>query len=104
VVPQSGKTQKNGEQCDQTFCDKSAQNCPNIGQNGAFLKKNFLKTYAQMGKFCPIWDRSYDFKNIFAEKFRENIGVFCSNCCYFFKNLIITLVFEKKRQFFRRKL
>jgi hypothetical protein len=25
-------------------------------------------------------DRCYDFKNIFAEKFGENIGVFCSNC------------------------
>jgi hypothetical protein len=40
------------------------------------------------------------FKNIFAEKFDENIGVFCSNysCCC--KKLIITLVFEKNAKFF----
>jgi hypothetical protein len=25
------------------------------------------------------WDRCYDFLNIFAENFSENIGVFCSN-------------------------
>jgi hypothetical protein len=31
----------------------------------------------------PIWDRCYDFKNIFAENFGENIGVFCSNYCNF---------------------
>jgi hypothetical protein len=27
------------------------------------------------------WDRCYDFKNIFAQIFGENIGVFCSNYC-----------------------
>jgi hypothetical protein len=46
-------------------------------------------------------DRCYDFKNIFTETFGENIGVFC-------KNVIITLVFEKKTSIFwpknRRKL
>jgi hypothetical protein len=26
-----------------------------------------------------IWDRRCDFKNIFGEKFGENIGVLCSN-------------------------
>jgi hypothetical protein len=26
-------------------------------------------------------DRCYDLKNIFAEKFSKNIGVFCSNYC-----------------------
>jgi hypothetical protein len=28
-----------------------------------------------------IWDRCYDFKNIFAETFSENFCVFCSNFC-----------------------
>jgi hypothetical protein len=28
-----------------------------------------------------IWDRCYDFLNIFGEKFSENIGIFCSNYC-----------------------
>jgi hypothetical protein len=37
------------------------------------------------------WDRCYDFLNIFAEKCSKNVGGCCSN----YKNLIITLVFEK---------
>jgi hypothetical protein len=50
------------------------------------------------------WDRCYDFENIFAEKFSENIGVFCSNYSLFFgKKLIITLVFEKNANFFAEK-
>jgi hypothetical protein len=28
-----------------------------------------------------IWDRCYDLKNIFTEKFSKNIRVFCSNYC-----------------------
>jgi hypothetical protein len=32
-------------------------------------------------------DRCYDFLNIFAENFRENIGVFCSNYCKFLQKL-----------------
>jgi hypothetical protein len=32
-------------------------------------------------EFTPTRDRCYDFKNIFAEKFSENIGVFGSNYC-----------------------
>jgi hypothetical protein len=31
-----------------------------------------------------VWDRCYDFKNIFAEKFYEKIGVFDSKQRYFF--------------------
>jgi hypothetical protein len=31
--------------------------------------------------FLRIWDRCYDFKNIFAENFGENVGVFCSSYC-----------------------
>jgi hypothetical protein len=27
------------------------------------------------------WDRCHDFKNILAERFSKNIGVFCSNYC-----------------------
>jgi hypothetical protein len=34
-----------------------------------------------------IWDRCYDFKNIFDEKLSEKIGVFCSNCCKFLLKL-----------------
>jgi hypothetical protein len=32
-------------------------------------------------KKLPPRDRCNDFKNIFAEKFGQNIGVFCSNYC-----------------------
>jgi hypothetical protein len=50
-----------------------------------------------------IWDRCYDFKNIFAEKFSEKLALLTRNKAELCKILIITLVFEKKRQFFRRK-
>jgi hypothetical protein len=46
-------------------------------------------------------DRCYDFKNIFAEKFSEKIGVFwLKTKLNFEKYLIITLVFEKNAKFF----
>jgi hypothetical protein len=51
-----------------------------------------------------IRDRCYDFLNIFAEKFSTIIGVFDSNKAKLCKILIITLVFEKNANFFRRKL
>jgi hypothetical protein len=42
-----------------------------------------------------------DFKNIFAEKFSENIGgFFARTTASFWKNLIITLALEKKSQKF----
>jgi hypothetical protein len=50
------------------------------------------------------------FKNIFDEKLSEKIGVLTENKDKLCENLIITLVFKKKRQFFaencpiRRKL
>jgi hypothetical protein len=45
------------------------------------LKINF-------GLECRVTrDRCYDFLNIFAEKFSEKIGVFCSNYCYFLQKL-----------------
>jgi hypothetical protein len=37
---------------------------------------------------------------IFAKNFGKNIGVFCSNYCYFCKNIIIILAFEKNANFF----
>jgi hypothetical protein len=47
-----------------------------------------------------FWDRCYDFENIFAENFGENIGVFAQTSASFCKNLIITLVFEKNANLF----
>jgi hypothetical protein len=46
-------------------------------------------------------DRRYDFKNIFAENFGENIGVVCYllTTASFSKNLIITLISEKNANF-----
>jgi hypothetical protein len=44
-------------------------------------------------------------KNIFVEIFGgENMGVFAQTNASFLKKLIITLVFEKIANFFRRKL
>jgi hypothetical protein len=45
-------------------------------------------------------DQCYDFKNIFAEKFSEKIGVFYSKQTQILKKLIITLVFKKNANFF----
>jgi hypothetical protein len=45
--------------------------------------------------FCT-WDRCYDFKNIFAEKFKTKILLLL----VFAKIVIITLVFEKNTNFF----
>jgi hypothetical protein len=42
------------------------------------------------------WDRRYDFKNIFAEKFSKKLAFLTQNEGKFWKNLIITLAFEKK--------
>jgi hypothetical protein len=49
-----------------------------------------------MSKIRPIWDRCYDFLNIFAEKFSKKMAFLTQNKAKFSKNLIITLVFEKK--------
>jgi hypothetical protein len=43
-------------------------------------------------------------KNIFAEEFGENTGVFCSNCCYFLLIFYRNIGFEKNATFFRQKL
>jgi hypothetical protein len=61
------------------------------------------------GKQCAIQETTTQvsdfmiFKNIFAEKFSGNIGVFCSNyilLVFLKKNVIVTLVFEKNANFF----
>jgi hypothetical protein len=49
------------------------------------------------------WERCYNFKNIFAEKISENIGVFFIKLLLVFaKIVIITLVFEKNANFFAK--
>jgi hypothetical protein len=53
---------------------------------------------------CQTRDRCYDFLNIFAEKFSENVGVFAQTTASFFKNCHHNIGFWEKRQFFRRKL
>jgi hypothetical protein len=49
-------------------------------------------------------DRCYDFKNIFAEKIGKKLAFYAQNKAKLCKNWIITLVFEKNANFFRRKL
>jgi hypothetical protein len=51
-----------------------------------------------------IWDRCYDFLNIFAKKFSEKIGVFVSKQSQILKKVDHNIGFWEKRQFFRRKL
>jgi hypothetical protein len=45
-------------------------------------------------------DRCYDFKNIFAKKFREKLAFLTQNKAKLCKILITTLVFEKNANFF----
>jgi hypothetical protein len=48
-------------------------------------------------------DRRYDFKNIFAEKFVEKYWRFLLKpLLVFWKNMIITLVFEKNANFLQK--
>jgi hypothetical protein len=47
-----------------------------------------------------IWDRCYDFKNISQKKFEAKIGSLTQIKGNFAEKVIITLVFEKKSQFF----
>jgi hypothetical protein len=44
-----------------------------------FFKCSRLKELYEWVKIRPIWDRCYDFKNIFAEKFSEK------NCRFWLK-------------------
>jgi hypothetical protein len=53
----------------------------------------------QNGENSPNLGRCYDFNSIFAKKLANNICVFAQTAASFCKNVIITLVFEKKRQF-----
>jgi hypothetical protein len=43
-------------------------------------------------------------KSIFAEKFGENNGVFCSNNCYFLQKYDNNIVFLRKVPFFSPKI
>jgi hypothetical protein len=45
------------------------------------------------------WGRCYDFLDIFAEKISEKVAFCAQNKAKLFKNLIITLVFEKNANF-----
>jgi hypothetical protein len=64
-------------QCDQTFCEKSAQFCPNIAQNGAIVNKNFCpKTL-----LAKIWNL-----------FRKILGDL-KKCAYMYR---LGYIFQKK--------
>jgi hypothetical protein len=49
-------------------------------------------------------DRCYESKNIFAETFGENIGIFSQTSANFCKNLITTLFFFRKTPNFSQKV
>jgi hypothetical protein len=66
-----------------------------------YKKSSQSKQSPDRRKFDPIWDRCYDYLNIFAKKFGEKLAFLTQNKAKLCKILIITLVFEKKRHFFR---
>jgi predicted secreted acid phosphatase len=47
-------------------------------------------------------DRFYDFNNIFAEKNAKKMAFLTQNKAKLFKNVIITLVFEKNANFLQK--
>jgi hypothetical protein len=47
-----------------------------------------------------IWDRCYNFSNIFAQKFSKKLAFLTQNKASFWKKLILTLVFKKNANFF----
>jgi hypothetical protein len=51
-----------------------------------------------------IWDRCYDFENIFAEKISKKFGVFDSKQSLIMQKIDHNIGFWEKRQIFRRKL
>jgi hypothetical protein len=55
-----------------------------------------FKTHFWKG-FKMTWGRCYDFKNIFAEKFCENIGVFAQTNASLKKNIDHNIAFREKR-------
>jgi hypothetical protein len=52
----------------------------------------------------PMWDRCYDFLKFSPKISAKKLAFLTQNKAKLFKILTITLVFEKKCQFFRRKL
>jgi hypothetical protein len=57
-----------------------------------------------VAKLSPIWDRSYDFENIFAKKFGKKLAFFAETTASFCKILIITLFFLRKNAIFSPKI
>jgi hypothetical protein len=54
--------------------------------------------------WLSIWDRCYDFLNIFAKNFSEKIGFFDSKQSYIMQKFDHNIGFWEKRKFFRQKL
>jgi hypothetical protein len=90
------------------LCPKRFWNAPeNIGKKLQLCKLQifvvtniFNPKFVRFGRIVA-WDRCYDFLNIFAEIFGENIGTFLLKLLLVFaKKLTITLVFEKNANCF----
>jgi hypothetical protein len=58
-----------------TFCGSYFQ------QSGSPLMMMLVALAPHLENTHETWDRCYDFLNIFAKKFSEKNGVFCSNYC-----------------------
>jgi hypothetical protein len=50
----------------------------------------------------PIWDRYYDLLKIFCQKIVGKLAFFTQNKAKLFRNLIITLAFDKKAHFCKK--
>jgi purine nucleoside permease len=55
---------------------------------------------AQSAKIRPVWDRCFDFLNIFAENLAKILAFLTQIKAKLCKSLIILLVFEKNANFF----
>jgi hypothetical protein len=72
----------------------------NVVYFGNFHKNWPKYTNTRGAKICPIWDRCYDFLNIFAKTFGKKSAFFTQNKAKLCKHWIITLVFKKNAIFF----
>jgi hypothetical protein len=79
---------------------KTAERCSNPK---IWTILQFSKIYPKKWpKIRQIWDRCFDFKNIFAEFFGEKLAFYTQNKAKLCKILIITLVCKKNTNFFAK--
>jgi predicted secreted acid phosphatase len=74
-------------------CSKKWALYVNVGKRKAKKELQQGAQLKEMKKILPLWDRCYDFSNIFAKKFSKKLAFLTQNKIKLCKYLIITLFF-----------